>query len=441
MTSLPRTARNTAPRENKSAASLHRSFAQSIGFVDNPTEMISVAEAIQIVREQTPTLPAERVPLSHALGRVLAQDIVADSDLPPFHRSQMDGYALRAADISEPPVRLRIVGESAAGKGWHKELQEGQAVRIMTGAPVPNGADCVQQVELTHELRDGTLVEILEKAEIGRSIVPRGTEIKEGETVLRSGKPITAAMIAVLASFGYAEVEVGRTPAVSVFATGSELVDVDDKPGQDQIRDSNNYTIEAFARLANARVERLPLATDEPTTLARRIKVAADHSDVVITSGGVSMGVYDFTKTALKELNAEIFFERVALKPGKPTVFGRLPNGTLIFGLPGNPVSVSVTFNLFARTAIWVMQSANEPLLNPETAFLAKNVRAAKDRESYLPAQIFTNDDGQLVAFPLKWGGSSDFVAFASATALINVAAGGNVLEAGTVVRILRLPQ
>ena len=402
--------------------------------------MISVAEAIQIVRNQTVSLPSERVPVSRALGRILAEDILADSDLPPFNRAQMDGYAVRATDVKETPVRLRIVGESAAGRGWHKELQEGQAVRIMTGAPVPAGADAVQQVELTHELRDGTVVEILESVEVGRSIVNRGKEITEGTTLLRPGIPITAQMIAVLASFGYGNVSVGRSPRVAVFATGTELVDVDEKPGQDQIRDSNNYTIEAYARLANARVERLPLAGDEPSTLARRIKAAAKEADIVITSGGVSMGIYDFTKSALKELEAEIFFEKIALKPGKPTVFARLPSGTLIFGLPGNPVSVSVTFNLFARTAIWTMQGANEPALRPDTAVLAQSLKAAKDRETYFPAQIFTNDDGQLVAFPLKWGGSSDFVSFASATALIHLPAAAGIVEGESPVKIFRLP-
>jgi molybdenum cofactor synthesis domain-containing protein len=401
--------------------------------------MISVAEAIQIVQEHTVYLGAERVLLSDAAGRVLAEDIVADTDLPPFNRAQMDGYAVRASDVQAVPVRLRIVGESAAGKGWHNELQEGQAVRIMTGAPVPHGADAVQQVELTHELRDGTVVEILESAEAGRSIVTQGAEIRKGETVLRAGVPINAAMVAVLASFGYAEVSVGLQPRIAIFATGTELVNVDETPGQDQIRDSNNYTIEAYGQLANASVERLPLAGDEPTTLARRINKAAKQSDIVVTSGGVSMGVYDYTKTALKKLGAELSFERVALKPGKPTVFGRLPNGTLFFGLPGNPVSVTVTFNLFVRTAIWAMQGRSEPMLKQETAVLATNIRGTKDRESYLPAQLFTNDDAQLVAFPLKWGGSSDFVAFAAATALIVVPAGVTNVQAESIVKIIRM--
>jgi molybdopterin molybdotransferase len=402
--------------------------------------MISVAEAIQIIVDQSPTLPTEHVDLPAVLGRVLAEDVLADSDMPPFDRSQMDGYAVRADDVQTPPVQLRIVGESAAGRGWHNELEEGQAVRIMTGAPVPNGADAVQQVEFTHELRDRTVVELLQSVERGRSIVKRGSEIESGQKVLGSGLRIDAAMMAVLASFGYSKVLVRRKPRVAVLATGSELVSVDEKPGQDQIRDSNNYSIGAYAEIAGALTNRMPLTNDNTAELKKRIANAAESSDVVISSGGVSMGVYDFTKVALKELDAEVFFERVALRPGKPTVFARLPNGALFFGLPGNPVSVSVTFNLFARTALLTMQGATSNTLKHETAALAKSIKGNADRESYLPAQLTTNDDGQLIAFPLKWGGSSDFVAFAIASALIAVPAGVKTLEADSLVRIVRLP-
>ena len=402
--------------------------------------MISVAEAIQIVRQHTAPLSTERVPIVAALGRVLAEDVVADTDLPPFDRAQMDGYAVRAQDVKEGPVRLRIAGESAAGKGWHHQLEEGHAVRIMTGAPVPAGADSVQQVELTHELKDGTVVELLESVEVGKSIVPRGSEITAGEVVLRAGTTINAAMLAVLAAFGYAQVQVFQKPRVAVLATGSELVAVDQKPGQDQIRDSNNYSISAYAELAGAVVERMPLTGDETSLLKTQLAEAAKRCDVIVTSGGVSMGVYDVTKAALKELDAEIFFERVALRPGKPTVFARLPNGTLVFGLPGNPVSVSVTFNLFARTALLAMQGTAEPTLKRETAVLARSVKGTSDRENYLPAQLTTNDDGELVAFPLKWGGSSDFVAFALTTALAIVPANVKAIEAGSLVSVLRLP-
>src|SRR5436190_21773597 len=212
--------------------------------------MIPVADAIQIVLDQTTSLRAESVALVDSRGRILAADIVADCDLPPLDRAQMDGYAIRAADVVNAPARLRIVGESAAGDGWHHEMKAGEAVRIMTGAPVPAGADAVQQVELTREIDDAGFVEILEAVKTGRSIVKQADEIKAGKTVLRAGEEINAAMIATLASFGYAQVRVGRRPRVAVMATGSELVDVPQKPGRDQIRDSNNYTIAAYAALA-----------------------------------------------------------------------------------------------------------------------------------------------------------------------------------------------
>src|SRR5437870_2566541 len=247
-------------------------------------------------------------------------------------------------------------------------------------------------------------------------------------------------MIATLASFGYAQVRVGRRPRVAVMATGSELVDVNKKPGRDQIRDSNNYMIEAYASQSNAIDERLPLGGDNTEELKRMIREAAETSDVLITSGGVSMGVYDFTKAALKELGAEIFFERVALRPGKPTVFARLGNA-LVFGLPGNPVSVTVTFNLFARTALRAMQGAKAAMLLADTAVLARDLKGSIDRESYLPAILRTDEKGTLLAEALKWGGSSDFVSFARATALINVPAGSGAIQCGNPVTVLRLPQ
>ncbi|HEX7722318.1 MAG TPA: gephyrin-like molybdotransferase Glp [Pyrinomonadaceae bacterium] len=399
--------------------------------------MIPIAEAIEIVLSQASHLGVESVQLKNSVRRILAEDIIADNDLPPFDRAQMDGYAVRAADVANTPARLRIAGESAAGAGWHHQMSSGSAVRIMTGAPVPKGADAVQQVELTREVNGD--VEILESVSSGRSIVRQASEIKAGETVLRAGEQISAVMIATLASFGYAEVKVGRRPRVAVMATGSELVDVDQKPARDQIRDSNNYTIEAYASQSNAIVARLPLAGDDTEELKRAMREAAETCDVLITSGGVSMGVYDFTKAALKELGAEIFFERVALRPGKPTVFARLGKA-LVFGLPGNPVSVAVTFNLFARTALRAMQGAMHTTLEVDHAVLARDLKGSIDRESYLPAVLRTDEKGTLLAEPLKWGGSSDFVSFARATALINIPAGAKAIEANSLVKVVRLP-
>jgi molybdopterin molybdotransferase len=399
--------------------------------------MITVEEAIRIIKEQAEALPVETVALADALGRVLAEDIVADSDLPPFDRAQMDGYAVRSADTAIVPVQLRVAGESAAGRGWHDSMKPGEAVRIMTGAPVPDGADSVQKVEVTKE--SGSVVEIGEATEPGQFIVRRATEIRAGETVLLAGDEINAAMMAALASFGYANVKVSRRPRVAVLATGTELVAVGDEPAAGQIRDSNSYSLGAYAVIAGATVERLPLAVDDPELLKREIKDAAARSDALILSGGVSMGVYDFTKLALHALDAEIFFERVNLRPGKPTVFARLGR-TLVFGLPGNPVSVSVTFNLFARTALRAMQGCKNAAMKEEWAVLARGVKGAIERASYLPAQLQTNDEGQLLAQPLKWGGSSDFVAFARATALVIVPEGVRTLDAGTKVRVVQLP-
>jgi molybdenum cofactor synthesis domain-containing protein len=400
--------------------------------------MIPVSEALRIIQEQSTPLAVETVALSDALGRVLAEDVVADSDLPPFDRAQMDGYAVRASDTANAPARLHIAGESAAGRGWHHEMQAGEAVRIMTGAPVPAGADSVQKVEVTREI-GGDTVEILEATRPDQFIVRRASEIKAGETVLRAGCEINAAMMAALASFGYARVKVGERPRVAVLATGTELVAVDEKPGADQIRDSNSYSLGAYARLAGAQVRRLPLKGDDPELLKREIREAALLSDALILSGGVSMGIYDFTKAALRALDAEIFFERVSLRPGKPTVFARTGD-TLVFGLPGNPVSVSVTFNLFARTALRAMQGASDAALKEEWAVLARSVKGSLDRTSYLPARLETNEAGQLLAEPLKWGGSSDFVAFAHATALIIVPEGVRAYDEGTRVRVVRLP-
>jgi molybdopterin molybdotransferase len=403
--------------------------------------MLPVQEAIRIVEEQTARLAPERVALVHALGRVLAEDVFADSDLPPFNRAQMDGYAVRSSDTASAPVRLRVAGESAAGRGWHKSLGAGQAVRIMTGAPVPVGADSVQKVEVTRELEEAgqASVEIMEATVPGQFIVERASEIRSGERVLQAGDQVNAARMAALASFGYAHVLVGARPRVSVLATGTELVAVEEKPARDQIRDSNSFSLGAYAQLAGAIVERLPLAGDDLEGLQREINLAASRSDALILSGGVSMGAYDFTKAALKGLGAELFFERVALRPGKPTVFARLGQ-TLVFGLPGNPVSVSVTFNLFARTALRAMQGAREAALAEEWAVLSRPVKGAVERESYLPARLLTDKGGRLLAEPLKWGGSSDFVAFAQATALIIVPQGVRTLDKGTTARIVRLP-
>ena len=416
--------------------------------------MIEITKAIEIVKRETGVLVSESVDLNNAVGRVLAESIVADTDLPPFDRSQMDGFAVVAADTKNAPVTLTILGESAAGKGWHHTIKHGEAVRIMTGAPVPVGADAVQKVELTTGgalLRSSEAdvageaieaVNILEPVKKGTAIVKKGAEVEEGSKVFLKGEVVTENMIAAIASFGYAMVKVFKRPRVGILATGSEIVDVTKKPGRDQIRNSNSLMLKALAESCGAVVELYPIVGDSLKDLKAQISQAVGldksairnpQSEILIITGGVSVGKYDLTKLALAELGAEIFFERVRLKPGKPTVFARL-NKTLIFGLPGNPVSAAVTFYLFVRLAILQMQGSTETQLRKGFAVLGNDVKAAKDRDTYLPSRLETNESGQLIAQSLKWLGSSDFIGFARADSLIFVPAGksykmGEVVE------------
>lgn len=383
--------------------------------------MIDIKKAIKMIEVEVGQLGAEKIELSRSVGRVLAENIIADTDLPPFDRSQMDGYAVVAEDTRPAPVALKIVGESAAGRGWHKTMKRGEAVRIMTGAPVPVGADSVQKIEETNE--SGDEVEILEPTEKNRYIIRQGSEIKKGKTILKPGTRITENMIATLAAFGYAKVKVTRSPRVSIIGTGSEIVEINKKPGRDQIRNSNSVMLDVLCRKFGATATILPNVKDEISDLKSQISNAAKKSDIVILTGGVSVGKYDHTKTALVELEATIFFEKVRLKPGKPAVFAKLGK-TFIFGLPGNPVSAAVTFHLFVRKALLKMQDANASNMQNGFAILTADVKAARERDSYLPSRLETNKLGQLLAYPLKWSGSSDFIGFAQADSLIFVPKG-----------------
>lgn len=400
--------------------------------------MIPVQVAIDIVLSEVGRLPSETVGLADAVGRILEQDVIADTDLPPFDRSQMDGFAVIAADIENAPVTLAIVGESAAGHGWHFELSSDQAVRIMTGAPVPAGANAVQKVELTEQsgLPDGQ-IRMLEPVKVGANIVRRGAEVKSGETIFSSGELITPQMIAVLAAFGYASVTVAKSPRVGILATGSEIVPVDQKPGLDQIRNSNAPMLEALAARCGAIARSLPLAEDDIEELKASIADGLAESDILIITGGVSVGKYDLTKPALLQLGADIKFEKVSLKPGKPAVFATLGD-KLIFGLPGNPVSAAVTFELFVRPAIMGLSGASNRHLRAGHAVLSDAAKAAKGRDTYLPATLDTDRSGRLIVTPLRWQGSSDFIGFARAEALIRIDAGQR-LESGDAAAILFL--
>ncbi len=419
--------------------------------------MIPISEALKIIKRETFSLSSETIDLENSIGRVLAENIKADMDLPPFDRSQMDGFAVRADDTKNPPAHLRIIGESVAGNGFDRKLKAGEAVRIMTGARVPEGADSVQKVELTKE--NYGFVEILESTKLAQNINKFASEVKKGAKVFSKGEIVSQQMIAAIASFGYAKLKVFQKPQVSIFSTGSEIVEINETPQKDQIRNSNSMMLKVLAENAGAETEILPQVHDDFETLKNHIaeavgigaeipisqfhiekkqsKIQNPKSKFLIITGGVSVGDYDFTKPVLRELGAEIFFEKVSLKPGKPTVFAKL-NDVLIFGLPGNPVSVAVTFYLFVKRAILQTQSAKNYDLKRGFAVCSDKIKGAKERDSYLPVSLSTNENGNLIIESLRFSGSSNFVAFSRANALVFIPQGKN-LEKNDVAEILFL--
>jgi molybdenum cofactor synthesis domain-containing protein len=395
--------------------------------------MITVDEAISVVLGRVGPLGCETVALEDAEGRVLAEPVRSDIALPPFDRARMDGYALRASDVESAPATLRVIGEIAAGAEFDGQLAAGEAIKIFTGAPIPRGADAVQKVEVTKS--DGDFVVIEEAVRPGQFITPRASEVDAGQVVAERGRAIGPAEMSVLASFGYSQVEVGRRPRVAVLSTGSELIDVSEKPSGAQIRNSNGYTLASYARRAGGAVDLRGTVEDSPEATRRALIEASQSRDIVITSGGVSMGDYDLVKAALAEIGAEIFFDKVMIRPGKPVVFARLAD-TYFFGLPGNPVSTSVTFNVFVRPAIRKMQGAGAPQLPVVCAELARAVKDSSSRRSYLPGNLFIRD-GRAVVEALRWGGSSDLVAFMKANSLIIVPEQTHEVKEGETVETL----
>ncbi len=377
--------------------------------------------------------------LDDALSRVLAGDVAADTDLPPFDRAAMDGYALRAEDVAGAPAALEVVGEVRAGQWPDLTVGPGQAARIMTGAPVPPGADAVQQVEKTQPL-DEFRVTILSAVAEGANVAPRGSEVRAGDVVLARGRVIDPAAIAVLASAGRARVRVARRPVVALLVTGDEIVEVSATPAPGQIRNSNGPAVAAQARLAGATVRLLGVAPDRQDAIAEALR-AGLAADVLVVSGGVSAGDYDLVEPALLELGATFLFTKVAVKPGAPLVFGRR-GATLVFGLPGNPVSAQVTFDLFVRPALLKMQGATVVSRPRVTVELLAGVKNRSGRKSHVPARV-RFEGGRLVARPLRSMGSGDLAAHARANALVVIeadrlqAAAGETAEAVLLGRFL----
>jgi molybdopterin molybdotransferase len=315
-------------------------------------KLISIEEARSRVLAEASPLPTETVPLPEAVGSVLAEDIVAAHSVPPFDNSGMDGFAVRAADLvdatSGSPARLSIAETIPAGHVATKSLRPGEAARIMTGAPMPRGADTVAQVEITSE--DGGDVLVYEAVKPGKNIRRAGEDVAAGDRVLTAGTALWPAEIGVLASLGHPQILVHRRPRVAIISTGSELVEVDQPLGPGQIRNSNSYSLRALCRQMGVEATAFGIVADDYEATRRAMQAGLDY-DMLLTSGGVSVGKFDFVKDVQDELGVERRLWGVAMKPGKPLVFG-VRGRTLVFGLPGNPVSAMVSFELFVRPAL-----------------------------------------------------------------------------------------
>ena len=383
-----------------------------------PTSIVDFEQALQIVLTQARTavvrLPPEQLPLLETQARILAQPVLTERDQPPFDRSTRDGFALRAADWN-PDANLEIIGQVRAGELWSgPPLAANQAIEIMTGAPIPAGADAVLMVE--HAVRSGSNLRPNAPRTLtpGENIVPQGSEARSGTQVVRAGTRIGAAEIAIAATCGQMHLHVTARPAVAILATGDELVELDQLPGPQQIRNSNSYSIAAMVSAASGQPIRLPIARDLREEIRRNI-LAARETNLLILSGGVSMGEYDLVEEVLTSFGAEFFFTGVRMQPGKPVVFGRLPARDnapelYFFGLPGNPISTQVTFHCFAELFLRVLAGEPEPAPRWALATLTEDIVAKAGLTRLLPARL---QGTSITTTP--WQGSGDLAANARA--------------------------
>ncbi|MBI1955945.1 MAG: molybdopterin molybdotransferase MoeA [Acidobacteria bacterium] len=356
----------------------------------------------QILRNRT--FPnSETVSLLDSLGRVLAEPVPADRDFPPFARATRDGFAVRSADLKQLPARLRLVGQVRAGDAFAGAVGAMECVEIMTGAPVPEGADAVVMVELTRQAEG--LIEVQRGVSPGENVVGQGSESRQGDLLLPQGRRIGYGEIAMMAAVGQQTVAVCRQPRVAILPTGDEVIELSETPGPYQIRNSNSYSLQA--QVASMRAIPLPLgiAPDREDRLSEMIAQGL-QADLLLLSGGVSMGKFDLVEKVLAQLEAEFFFDGVAIQPGRPLVFGRA-RGTFFFGLPGNPLSTMVTFELFVRPALALLAGEAAAPLIFLRARLAKRLQRKAGLTAFLPA-VFEGDYYNPVVSPVEWKGSGD---------------------------------
>lgn len=395
--------------------------------------MLTVEEAQARVLDEVSPLEAEDVALAEAHGRVLRDDVRAIADVPERDNSAMDGYAVRAEDIANAPVFLPVTGVLPAGTMPSTALAPGTAIRIMTGAFVPDGADTVVHVEITDGGRESVRIERALKP--GTNVRRRGEDMRSGDVVLSSGNVIRAGELGVLAGVQQTTVRVSRRPTIAILSTGDELIDVEQPRVAGKIVNANSWSLAALAAESGALPQRLGIVRDTREATIAALERALD-CDFVVTSGGVSVGAWDFVKDALDALGAEMKFWRVAMKPGKPVVLSTL-RGRLVFGLPGNPVSCMVSFQLFVAPAIRKAMGQTSGLLPPAVRVpLATPLTSKGDRRTYMRVRV-TVEQGGLIAHPMRAQGSGVSTSMIGANGLAIVAEGITRIEAGALVDVL----
>jgi molybdopterin molybdotransferase len=403
---------------------------------DPAARMLPIEEALAIVLDASAPLPPEEVRLEEAEGRILAEEVRSDIDQPPVPRAMMDGYALRSADVESAPAELSVVEEIPAGRFPSRRVGPGQASRINTGAPVPEGADAVQMVERTEPGRGPDRVRILEAVPPRANVAAPGSEVRRGQLLLEPGARITPPRLGVLASAGRAKVLVHRRPRALVAPTGDELVDPENPLPPGGIRNSNGPAIVSRLRRLGADAVHAGIVRDERGALAEVVEKGL-AGDLLFLSGGVSMGTHDLVEGVLEDRGVEILFRKVAVRPGKPAVFGRR-GSSLVFGLPGNPVSSLVILETLAAPAIRRMLGIPNPGGSFLEAILDEKVTQRAGRTSYLPGTI-RFEAGSTRVRPVPTTGSADLLAHSRADVLFVVPSDRERVEAGETVRVLLL--
>lgn len=395
--------------------------------------MITVEEALSTIIAETEVLGTETLNLISSLNRVLAEDIYSKDNLPPFDKSAMDGYAIKSKDTegcsTEKPARLKVKGVIKAGDLYEEELHSKEAIKIMTGAPLPRGADTVIQVEKVKEFSNE--ITIIEPIGREKNILKMGEEIRNGELAIPLGKKIRPAEIGLLASLGYSKIKVHKIPKIILLTTGDELIDIEEKLTPGKIRNCNEYSLLALAKNLGAEVKSYGVIRDDPDLIFEKIEEAFEEGDIVISSGGASVGDYDFIHDSLKKLKVDTKFEAVAIKPGKPVTFAKFKN-KLYFALPGNPLSVINTFEQFVSPAIKRMMGIDEVNTDEFPVILAEDFKVKKGRDNYVYVDI-RKENGAYYAYKTGSQGSNQLLTISKANGIIIIDKDTSIARAGEI--------